>query len=312
MKQRHAAVEEKAYNNCDEEGKTLMNETTLVTGRNKAILFLVFAAILWSAGGLLIKSVVSWHALAIAGARSGSAAIVLFFYIYLRDKRPPQLEWSALQIGTALCYTGVVSLFTIANKLTTAANAILLQYTAPVYVALFSYWVLRERITAADWVTVGVVLGGMLLFFLDDLTPGNLVGNIFSVLSGVFFAFFTMLLRKQKDGSPVEAVMLGDIITALVGLPFYFQALPTALEWGALIFMGLFQLGFSYIFYTLAIKKVTALEAILITVLEPILNPIWVFLLLGEAPGPWALAGGVVVLGAVTALSIYKTKTPAP
>lgn len=283
-----------------------------VTDRNKAILFLVFAAILWSAGGLLIKSIASWSPLAIAGARSGIAALVIFFYLYARDRRLPRLRWSALQIGTALCYAGVVILFTIANKMTTAANAILLQYTAPVYVALFSYWVLRERITVADWVTVGVVLGGMLLFFLDDLAPGNLAGNIFSVLSGVFFAFFTLLLRKQKDGSPAEAVMLGNIITALVGLPFYFQAFPTAFEWGALVFLGLFQLGLSYIFYTIAIKNVIALEAILIPVIEPILNPVWVFLLLGEAPGPWALVGGVLVLGAVTALSIYKARTATP
>jgi len=289
----------------------LKRETAAVTERNKAILFLVLAAILWSAGGLLIKSVVSWGPLAIAGARSGIAALVIFCYLYIRDKRLPRLEWSALQIGTALCYAGVVSLFTIANKMTTAANAILLQYTAPVYVALLSYWVLRERVTAADWVTVGVVLGGMLLFFVDDLAPGNLTGNILSVLSGVFFALFTLLLRKQKDGSPLEAVMLGNIITALVGLPFYFQTLPTAFEWGALVFLGLFQLGFSYIFYTIAIKKVTALEAILIPVIEPILNPVWVFLLLGEAPGPWALVGGVVVLGAVTVLSLYKARTSA-
>ena len=142
----------------------MKKETTAVAERNKAILFLVFAAILWSAGGLLIKSVVSWPPLAIAGARSGIAAFVLFFYIYLRDKRPPRLEWSALQIGTALCYAGVVSLFTIANKLTTAANAILLQYTAPVYVALFSYWVLRERITAVDWATVGWSSAGCSFF----------------------------------------------------------------------------------------------------------------------------------------------------
>ncbi|NLY89660.1 MAG: EamA family transporter [Firmicutes bacterium] len=299
------------HNNWDKEGKRLKKETAPVTERNKAILFLVLAAILWSAGGLLIKSIVSWGPLAIAGARSGIAALVIFFYIYIRDKRLPRLQWSALQIGTAFCYAGVVILFTIANKMTTAANAILLQYTAPVYVALFSYCVLRERITVADWVTVGVVLGGMLLFFLDDLAPGNLVGNIFSVLSGVFFAAFTLLLRKQKDGSPAESVMLGNIITALVGLPFYFHALPTVFEWGALVFLGLFQLGVSYILYTIAIKKVTALEAILIPVIEPILNPVWVFLLLGETPGPWALVGGMVVLGAVTVLSIYKTKTSA-
>lgn len=282
-----------------------------VSERNKAILFLVFAAILWSSGGLLIKSVVSWPPLAIAGARSGIAALVIFFYLWVRDRRLPRLDWSALQIGTAFCYAGVVSLFTVANKMTTAANAILLQYTAPVYVALLSYWVLRERVTTADWVTIGVVLGGMLLFFVDDLAPGNLAGNILSVMSGVFFALFTLLLRKQKDGSPVEAVMLGNIITALMGFPFYFQALPTAFEWGALLFLGFFQLGLSYIFYTMAIKKVTALEAILIPVIEPILNPVWVFLLLGEAPGSWALVGGVVVLGAVTVLSIYKARTSA-
>lgn len=273
--------------------------------RNRALLLLVLTAILWSTGGFLIKTVVSWRPIAIAGARSGISALLLLVYV-----RRPRFTWSATQIWTAIFYACVVILFVTSNKMTTAANAILLQYTAPVFVALFSFWVLGERITKADWLTVWVVLGGMVLFFLDDLAPGDLVGNLLSILSGVFFAFFILFLRKQKDGSPIESVILGNIITALVGLPFCFQSRPLAPEWGALIALGVFQLGLSYIFYTIAIKEVTALEAILIPVIEPILNPIWVFLLLGETPGPWSLVGGAIVLVAVTVLSIFKSKVP--
>lgn len=246
--------------------------------------------------------------MAIAGARSGISALVISFYVCVCNRRHPHFTWSAVQIGTAFCYAAMMILFVVTNKMTTAANAILLQYTAPVFVALFSYWVLRERITRADWLTVGVVFGGMLLFFVDDLAPGNLAGILLSILNGVSFAFFTLLLRKQRDGSPIESVILGNIITALVGLPFCFQSAPSVFEWGCLILLGLFQLGVSYILYAIIIKKVTALEAVLVLVIEPILNPIWVFLLVGEAPGPWSLVGGVIVLTAVTVLSIYKAK----
>ena len=252
------------------------------------------AGVLWSLGGPLIKWV-EWNPLAIAGARSAIAAVILLVVL-----RRPRITWSVAQVGGAMAYAATVILFVAATKLTTAANAILLQYTSPVYAALLGWWFLGERVTWGDWITIAVVIGGMLLFFLDRLTVGGMWGNVLALASGITFAGMTTLLRKQKDGSPLESVLMGNILTALIGLPFMFQGTPGGSTWVGLILLGVFQLGLSYVLYSEAIKRITALEAILVSVVEPILNPIWVLLVMHEAPGRWAILGGVVVLGAVT------------
>ncbi len=262
--------------------------------RNQAIGFLVGASILWSLGGLLIKSI-HWNPLAIAGARSGIAAIIMLIF-----QRKFHFQWSASRILGALAYAGTVTLFVTATKLTTAANAILLQYTAPIYTAIFGIWILKEKASKLDWLTIGIVLGGMSLFFVDKLSFGNISGNICGILSGIAFAFTAIFLRKQKDESPLESVILGNILTFLIGLPFMFQTAPSSSSWLPLIILGIFQLGISYILYTAAFRYVTALEAILIPIIEPILNPLWVFLVFGEIPGPWAIVGGLIVLVSVT------------
>jgi drug/metabolite transporter (DMT)-like permease len=262
--------------------------------RHKAIGFLVVTAILWSSAGLLLK-MISWNPIAIAGMRSAIATLVLFVFL-----RRPHLTWSSAQIGGALAYTATVILFVLANKLTTAANAILLQYTSPIFVALLGAWFLGERATRLDWTTIFVVIGGMTLFFLDDLTTGGLWGNVCAIASGVTFACFVLFMRKQKNDSPLESVFLGNILTVLIGFPFMFEAMPSASSWVGLILAGVIQLGLSQVLYAAAIKHVMALEAILISVVEPILNPVWVLLVVGEAPGPWALLGGFVVLVSVT------------
>jgi drug/metabolite transporter (DMT)-like permease len=275
--------------------------------RVRAVILLVATAVLWSTGGLLIK-LIPWHPVAIAGARSAVAA--LLFLVVLRK---PKWTGSSAQIGGAVAYAATVILFVSATKMTTAANAILLQYTAPVYVALFGAWFLKERTSRADWVTVTVVIGGMALFFLDDLTPGNLLGNIMAMLSGISFAALALCLRKQKNDSPLESVLFGNILTALVSLPFLFSQPQLNLPgWTAVAVLGIFQLGLSYILYTTAVRYVTALDAILIPVVEPVLNPIWVLLFIGEIPGPWALTGGVVVLLTVTARCLLPLFTKKP
>ena len=262
--------------------------------KSRAIFFLIIAALLWSSGGLLIK-LVAWNPIAIAGTRSAIAALVMLAF-----RRRMRFNWGPSQLGGAFCYAATVILFVAANKLTTAANAILLQYTAPIYVALASYWFLRERITRADLLAIGAAIGGMTLFFLDDLSMGGLWGNIVSILSGIAFAGTALFLRKQKDSSPLESLFLGNIVTFLIGLPFILRSSPNAAGWLGLVLLGVFQLGCSYILYAEAIKHVTALEAILIPILEPVLNPIWVFLMLSERPGKWAICGGIIVLTAVT------------
>ncbi len=252
------------------------------------------AGVLWSLGGLLIKWV-EWNPLAISGARSAIAAVMILAVV-----RRPRITWSVAQVGGAMAYAATVILFVAATKLTTAANAILLQYTSPVYAALFGWWFLGERVTWGDWVTIAVIIGGMLLFFLDRLTVGGMWGNVLALASGITFAGLATLLRKQKDGSPLESVLMGNVLTALIGLPFMFQGAPGGSTWVGLILLGVFQLGLSYVLYSEAVKRITALEAILVPVVEPILNPIWVLLVMHEAPGRWAILGGVVVLSAVT------------
>lgn len=258
--------------------------------RSRAVLFLIVAAVLWSSGGLLIK-LVAWNPLAIAGARSAIAALVILAF-----RRRMRFKWSFVQLGGAICYAATVILFVVATKWTTAANAILLQYTAPIYVALLSYWLLRERITRLDLMAIAAALGGMVLFFLDDLSGGGIAGNIIAILSGVAFAGTALFLRKQKDASPIDSVFLGNIVAFLIGFPFMLQSMPSAASWLGLMLLGVFQLGCSYILYAEAMKSVTAFEGILIPIIEPVLNPIWVFLFLRETPGKWALLGGAIVL----------------
>ena len=166
----------------------------------------------------LIK-LVDWSPLAIAGARSALAALTIF----LLTGKQLRFNWTAIQIGGALAYAGTVAFFVLATKLTTAANAILLQYTAPLYVAILGFWFLRERTNPFDWLIVLLTLCGIFLFFLDDLSPGNLWGNGFAALSGLCFGLFILCMRKQEDSSPMATVLLGNLVTAAAGLPFMFH-----------------------------------------------------------------------------------------
>lgn len=262
--------------------------------RTKAWLLLAVTAVMWSLGGLLIKSVDA-HPLAIAGVRGGIAAIVMLVVL-----KKPQINWSLAQVGAALAYSATTILFVSANKTTTAANAILLQFTAPIYVAFLAAWLLKEKTRLYDWLAVLIVMGGMVLFFLDNLSTQRVLGNIIAAASGVSFAFFTVFMRMQKDGSPLESVFLGNILTAVIGLPFLSQSVPNTNGWLLLIILGVVQLGIPYILFAKAIKHATALEATLIPIIEPLLNPLWVFLILGETPGILALTGGVIVIATVT------------
>ena len=272
--------------------------------RARGIALALTAGVLWSLGGLLIKWV-EWNAFAIAGSRSLIAAVVIWAYV-----RRPRFTWSAVQVGSAVTYAAVVTLFVAANKLTTAANAIMLQYTAPVYAAFFGWWLLGERARRRDWVTLAVVIAAMGLFFLGRLSPGSLLGNVMALASGVCFALLVTLLRKQRAGSNIESVLLGNLLTFAIGLPFMFQGDPGPRTWAGLLILGVFQLGISYVLFAEAVKHISAVESVLVPIVEPLLNPIWVLLVLHEAPGPYALLGGAVVLTAVTARCLMAPPRP--
>ena len=274
---------------------------TIFMSRKNAILMLLFAGVLWSLGGLLIKSI-PWHPLAISGLRGGIAAIVI--YAFSKDRK---IIITYEKLFAACLYTLVVTLFVVANKLTTAGNAILLQYTAPVYVALFGYMFLGEKSTFIDWITIFILLGGLTLFFLDDLSFDGYLGNALAILSGMSFAALTISLRKQKNHNPSDSILLGNILTLIIGLPLIISETSFNLHSIILILiLGTIQLGVPYILYTTAIKHVTALDAIIFPVVEPILNPILVFFILGETLGPWAFLGGALVLGSVVLRGLLK------
>lgn len=270
--------------------------------RTQALFLLVATAVLWSLGGVLIKWV-SLPSPAVAGFRSAIALPVLL--IAFRRKT---VTLSAAQLAGGISYAATVTLFVYATKLTTAGNAILLQYTAPVYVALFSGWLLDEKIRWFDWAAIAAVLCGMSLFFLDELNSGGLTGNVLAVLSGFTFASLVLFMRKQKDDSPADSVIIGNCITALICLPWMVKAVPGPADWIGLLLLGLFQLGLSYVCYAIAIRKVTAMEGILIPVLEPLLNPLWAFLFVGERIGPWAFLGGFLVILAICFRGIMDSR----
>ena len=274
-------------------------------------LLLLGAALCWSLGGVLIKSI-DWPPMAIAGGRSAIAIPIIFLCV-----GRPRFTFSKAQIGGAIGYAGTVILFVFATRMTTAANAIFLQYTAPIYVALVGRWYLHERASRIDWLVIAVALIGIALFFMDRLTVAGWWGNILALVSGLAFAAVALFLRKEKAGSPVAAIILGNVIVALAGAPFIFQA-PSLGGDGLwrLLLLGTVQLGLPYVFYATAIKHVTALEATLIPLLEPVLNPLWVMLALGEQPGPWAIVGALLVLGAVLGRGLLRVRAkraaPAP
>lgn len=266
----------------------------------RAVGLLMATAVFWSFGGLLIK-LISWSPMAIAGGRSALAAGVMLFVI-----RRHHLNCSFDQVGGSVCYAVNVILFVVATKMTTAANAIFLQYTAPVYVAILGAYFLKEKVTSLEWLTIVAAIFGMAVFFFDRLTFASYWGNVLAILAGVSFAGMIIFMRKQKDEFPLGSIFLGNILAAIVCLPFMFSKAPDKAGWLALVALGTLQLGLSYIFYSAAIKHVTALEGIIVPVIEPLLNPVWVFLFLGERPGRWALPGGIIVLGAATACMFLR------
>jgi drug/metabolite transporter (DMT)-like permease len=287
--------------------------------RPRALLLLVLTATLWSSGGVLIK-LVECNPVCIAGARSLIAAAFIAIVA-----RPTSFSLAALfrpqarfQFGAAVAYSLTVLLFVIANKLTTSANAILLQYTAPVWVALLGSRLLQERVTRFDWLTILAALLGMTLFFVERLTTENLLGNAVAIGSGVAFALFAICMRKHAqtygtDTPSTDAVFWGNVLTAGIGLPFITQSFASGVvlpaeAWLGLALLGVFQLGLAYVLFVRAVPHVSALEAMLISMLEAVLNPVWVVLFLNEVPGVWTLVGGGIVLAALLVRGVVVSR----
>ncbi len=281
----------------------MVSRQAAISVQQRALCAIATAAVLWSLGGVLIKSV-AWNPVAIAGVRSAIAALVLWG-LYHRSLR---LTLDRYLIGGAVSYAIMVLLFVVATKLTTAANAIFLQYTAPVYVALLAPWFLREPVTKRDIAFITVTLTGMALFFFDRLTFYGLWGNIAAIASGMAYAWTCLFVRRQGDAGAAP-LLFGNVLAAVVAAPFMLAGPgPDPMGWLWLLLLGILQLGLSYALFAYAMKYLPALEVTLISSIEPVLNPVWVMLFLGEVPGKWALIGGVVVFACVTLKGVLSVR----
>lgn len=276
----------------------------MIHNRRTAVIGMIITSILWSTGGLLIKSVTG-HPIAIASARAGIAAIVMLVYVGFKFHKPNK----AILFGT-LFYSITIIGFVTATKLTTAANAVLLQYIAPVWVAILARVFLKDKLRRSDIVSIIVLLIGLQLFFLEKLSAGMLLGNIIAIITSISFASFFIIVKTLKKEEVIYPILYGNIISFFIGLPFYTTSLISTTSLINLILLGVFQIGLAYIIYAKSMVYLKAMDAILIPMVEPLLNPLWVFLIIGETPTYLSIIGGIIVLSSVIGRSVYQTKVP--
>lgn len=256
------------------------------------------AAVLWSTGGLFIK----WttiSGLELSFGRSLFAAITVAFFT-----RHEGFGINPVTLLASILYAVLLVLFVLATKETTAANAIFLQYTAPVYLLIFEPLFYKEKFRLRDFLTVVVCLGGMSLFFVGKLRPQDVTGNLLALGSGICFAFYFLLLRHSKSRrvNRASSVIYGNLLVVFFAAPVGIAAIS---KWDtrnliSVVYLGVVQIGVAYTLFTVAMARgVRSLDAGIIGYVEPVLNPIWVFLAIGERPSAWALLGGAIIIAAV-------------
>lgn len=276
--------------------------------KRKAILQMLVCATMWSTAGIFIK-LIPWNPFVIAGWRSLiSAGTVLIFLRIWKIKFKFNLR--AVLMGLLMCLTFFS--FVCANKLTSAANAIVLQFTAPLFLMVFSAVLFHDKFRRADLIAVLFTMGGIALFFFDKLSGGYLLGNCIAILAGAFMAGMYLAIGKVDEETKMGGMLLGHLFTAAIGIPVTFFT-PTPISTGAILCilgLGIVQLGIPYILLTLSSKNCPPLACSLLGAMEPLLNPLWVFIFNGEAPGFFALVGGLVVIISITLWCIWQNKNP--
>ncbi len=274
------------------------------------VALVLIAVLLWSTGGMFIKLATNLDAYQVTFFRSLLAGITVLIITW-RDG----LRINAFRGMCSVIYATLLFLFVWATKHTTAANAIFLQYTAPIYILILAPFVIGEKFHIRDLITVIFCLAGMSLFFVGDLSIGDYQGNIAALGSGIFLGLYIMLLRHPKamGMSGTITVIYGNFLLALLTLPSGIAAFPTATwrDYAAVGFLGVFQIGISYILFIKGVRGGTRpLDASIIGFIEPLLNPVWVFLFVGERPSNWAILGGIIIVATVCLHTLvqYKNK----
>jgi drug/metabolite transporter, DME family len=262
------------------------------------LLYVLAAALLWSTGGLFIK----WTKLSgleLSFYRSFFAMFMIAFFT-----RHEGFQLNKVSAAASLLYAVLLILFVLATKQTTAANAIFLQYTAPVYLLILEPLFYKEKFRMRDLFTVLVCVGGMTLFFVGKLRPEDVSGNLLALGSGLCFAAYFLLLRHSTARlvNRASSAIYGNLLVVVITAPWGLAALKTldVFDTLSVIYLGVFQIGLAYTLFTVAIAQgVRSLDAGIIGYIEPVLNPVWVFLVLGEKPSQWALLGGAIIIVAV-------------
>jgi drug/metabolite transporter (DMT)-like permease len=274
------------------------------TEHQKGIAAVFLAALLWSSGGLFIK-LVPYTPMQISFFRCSIAAAT-FAVIF----RKSLLRFNELSILNSSFYAGTLICYVIAMKTTTAANTIFLQSTAPIYVLIFEPILNKTNWEKANIITIAVCFIGMILFFIGGLEPGQLEGNLFALLSGIFFAALFLGLKKNDKQYQQNSIFIGNVIVALICIPFLstLQEIVFTDLW-KVIYLGVFQIAIAYAFFSTGLKRVFAVEASIISMVEPVLNPVWVFIGYGEVPAVTAIVGGIIIITAISVRTIQMGRT---
>ena len=259
---------------------------------------MLICAALWSVAGIFIK-LIPWNGFAVAGMRSLIAGLTIAVYMLITRRR---YILSRRTVIGGIMTAGVYTCFTVANKLTTAANAIVLQFTCPVFIVILSAIFLKQKIRKNDLAVVIATLAGIALFFFDQLKPGYILGNFVAIAAGMFMAVMFILVGNMEGDERFSTITNGQFLTFFVGLPFIIDTKPefTAAATASILVLGVFQLGISYILYVKSTQYCPPLACCLLGALEPLLNPVWVLIFDGERPGVWALIGGIIVVVSIT------------
>lgn len=274
--------------------------------RRAAIAQMVVCAILWSTAGILIK-LVDWNPFVIAGYRGLFAAVTVGVYMAVTKHKPVVTKDVLI---SAFFLAATFFCFVASNKMTSAANAIVLQFTSPIFITVFSAVFFRQRYSASDYLTVFLTFCGIAVFFLSGLGQGRTAGNLVGVLAGIFMAGMYLSVGRTDSSQKMSGILFGQVLTAVIGIPFSFFAKwsPSPVDFIYVAVLGIIQIGIPYILLACAIVHCPPLSCSLIGALEPLLNPIWVLIFNGERPDILSAVGGVIVIGAVTAQCILQDK----
>jgi drug/metabolite transporter (DMT)-like permease len=278
------------------------------SARFSPLLLVLAAAILWSTGGLFIKWV-SLSGLELSFGRSLLAAITVAIFT-----RREGFGLNKVTAVASVLYAALLLLFVLATKETTAANAIFLQYTAPVYLLIFEPLFYKEKFRSRDLVVVIFCVLGMSLFFVGKLRPQDVTGNLLALGSGFCFACYFLLLRhtKARAVNRASSVIYGNLLLVFIAAPAALKVLPHISRFDAagIVYLGVVQIGVAYTLFTLAMARgVRSLDAGIVGYAEPVLNPIWVFLAIGERPTSWAILGGSIIVAAVVCHMLLEARS---